>query len=154
MKAGMMKYPLVLVSAVFFWMPVIYVLLLGYPYSGPFLFTAVPTAICAVWNRRYPVYPFGEIHRNNPAILCYPSLPGPSRSLRTGCYHCYHREGGDPGQRAGYCMDRLGSWNPAPCSVFPCCILGNAGSTANQVCRLCNHRDHMRTCCNCPGLID
>jgi len=43
-----MKYPLVIESAVFFWMPVTYVLLLGYPYSGPFLFTAVPTAICAV----------------------------------------------------------------------------------------------------------
>jgi len=31
MKAGMMKYPLVLASAVFFWMPVTYVLLLGIP---------------------------------------------------------------------------------------------------------------------------
>jgi len=35
MKAGMMKYPLVLVSAVFFWMPVTCVLVLVFPYSGP-----------------------------------------------------------------------------------------------------------------------
>jgi hypothetical protein len=39
-----MKYPLALASAIFFWMPVTYALLLVFPYSGPFMLTAVPTA--------------------------------------------------------------------------------------------------------------
>ena len=43
-----MKYPLALASAVFFWMPVTYVLLLVFPYSGPVLFTVVLIATCAL----------------------------------------------------------------------------------------------------------
>jgi hypothetical protein len=43
-----MKYLLALTSAVFFWMPVTYALLLVFPYSGPFLFTAVLIATCAL----------------------------------------------------------------------------------------------------------
>lgn len=43
-----MKYSLVLASAVFFWMPVTYALLLVFPYSGPVLFTAVLIATCAL----------------------------------------------------------------------------------------------------------
>ena len=48
MKAGMVKYPLVLTSAIFFWMPVTYALLLVFPYSGPFLLTAILITMCTL----------------------------------------------------------------------------------------------------------
>jgi uncharacterized protein YhhL (DUF1145 family) len=47
-KSHLMKYPLALASAVFFWMPVTYALLLVFPYSGPTLFTTVLIATCAL----------------------------------------------------------------------------------------------------------
>jgi hypothetical protein len=47
-KSHLMKYSLALASAVFFWMPVTYALLLIYPYSGPVLFTAVLIATCTL----------------------------------------------------------------------------------------------------------
>ena len=47
-KPRRMKYPLALVSGVFFWMPVTYALLPIFPYSGPVLFTAVLIATCAL----------------------------------------------------------------------------------------------------------
>lgn len=47
-RLQIVKYPLVLTSAVFFWMPVTYALLLVFPYSGPFLLTAILITMCTL----------------------------------------------------------------------------------------------------------
>ena len=43
-----MKYPLVMASVIFFWMPLVYAFTFIFPYSGPFLFFGVLVVACTI----------------------------------------------------------------------------------------------------------
>jgi hypothetical protein len=47
-KTDVMKYPLVMASVIFFWMPLVYALIFIFPYSGPFLFFGVLVVTCTI----------------------------------------------------------------------------------------------------------
>jgi len=47
-KTNVMKYPLVMASVIFFWMPLVYAFTFIFPYRGPFLFFGVLVVACTI----------------------------------------------------------------------------------------------------------
>ena len=47
-KTDVMKYPLVMASVIFFWMPLVYAFTFIFPYRGPFLFFGVLVVACTI----------------------------------------------------------------------------------------------------------
>jgi hypothetical protein len=114
-----MKYPLALASAIFFWMPVTYALLLVFPYSGPFMITAVPTAMSIISIAGVLLILSGRFTKLVQLYLIVPIILDLLAVLGLGIFLLLAGEGAIPGSapEPGWTGWTAGILLLAPCSL-------------------------------------
>jgi len=114
-----MKYSLALASAIFFWMPVTYALLLVFPYSGPFMLTAVPTVTCTISIAGVLLILSGRFTKPVQRYFIVPIILDLLAIFVLGMFLLFNGEGAVPGStpEAGWTAWAAGILLLAPCSL-------------------------------------